>query len=146
MSESSEHRNLVKLIALDLQERYPNAVIKADLQMKPGDPVPRIVNNYRPDVYAHDKAENFCIIGEAKASGLGSKHTHAQITSFILHLEEKRSGVFILGAFGAKSNEAKTLLRFVRRELGLVNTSLQVFDGCDYWTLDSQGGKLWHLS
>ena len=145
MSESSEHRVLVELMACNLQERYPNAVIETDLQISPGDPVPQIINSHRPDIYAYDKAEKICVIGEAKVAGLTSPHTQAQITSFVHHLEEMRSGIFILGAFGAKSNEAKTLLRFTRRRLELVNTRLQVFDGCDYWTLDNQGGKLWHL-
>ena len=134
------------MMASSLQERYPNAVIDTDLQISPGDPVPQIINNHRPDVYAYDKAENICVIGEVKVAGLMSKHTQAQITSFVRYLEERRSGVLIVGAFGAKSNGAKTLLRFARRELEPANTSFQVFDGCYYWTLDNQGGKLWHLS
>jgi len=147
MSESSEHRDIIALMACGLQIRYPNLMLETDLQIRPGDPVPQIIDGHRPDICARDNAKQFFLIGEAKTDAhLYHRHTHAQITSFVRHLESKRSGVFVLGVIGAKSDGAKTLLRFIHSELGLVNTSLQVFDGCDYWTLDKQGGIQWHLS
>ncbi len=147
MSESNEHRGLVLLMAYQLQFQYPNILVETDLQMEPGESVPRIINGHRPDIYAYSKDKSFCIIGEAKTgTDLDNKHTHAQITSFTRHLEAKYQGIFVLGISGRKADRAKTLLRFLCKEQGLAKTSLRVFDGCDYWTLDKKEGVQWHLS
>ncbi len=147
MSESSEHRDLVMLMACELRTLYPNIVMTTDVQMKPGEPIPPVIDGHRPDIYAHYKDESFCLIGEAKTvCDLENKHTYSQITSFVQHLESRLSGCFILGISGEKADRAKTLLRFIHKKLGLLKTSLQVFDGCDYWTLDRKEGMRWHLS
>ena len=147
MSESSEHRDLVVLMADGLRAKYPGAVIETDLQERPGDPVPPPIDGRRPDIYAHDKKKKLYVIGEAKtAADLDNKHTHAQIAAFVRYLEARGAGVFVLGVWGAKSDRAKTLLRFANIELELTTTRLQVFDGCDYWLLDPKGGIQWRLS
>lgn len=146
MSESNKHRDLVILMAHELQAQYPDIVMETDLQIEPGEPVPRIINAHRPDIYAYNKESNFCMIGEAKITNLNHKHTYIQITSFVSYLETKHQSIFILGVSGEKADEARTLLRFIHKELGLAKTNLQVFDGCDYWTLDRKEGMRWHLS
>ncbi|MCY4129812.1 MAG: hypothetical protein OXG15_11330, partial [Gammaproteobacteria bacterium] len=72
-------------------------------------------------------------------------HTRSQIRSFIAHLDHTQGSRFILATTGQGANSAKTLLRFMRMELGQPKTRIQVFDSCDFWTLDSKTGVLWLL-
>lgn len=147
MSESSEHRALIVSMARKLIAQYPDFAMNTDLQMRPGEAMPPMVNEYRPDIYAYNKGKSYCIIGEAKTvPDLENNHTHLQMKSFLHHLESMPEGIFILGVSGEKADRAKTLLRFLFNDLALATTKLQVFDGCDYWTLDEKGGVLWHLS
>lgn len=147
MSESSEHRDLVMLMACQLQYQYPDIVMQIDMQIMPGDHVPRLINKHRPDIYAYRKDGSFYLIGEAKtAHDLDNKHTHSQLTSFTQYLESKPSGCFVLAVSGEKADRAKTILRFIRQELNLSKIDLQVFDGCDCWALDNKEGVQWHLS
>ena len=146
MSESNEHRELVMLMAWKLQARHSNVLVEIDAQMHPGETVPRIINGRRPDIFAYTKDAKFFVIGEAKTvAGLDNKHTYTQMASFVGYLEAMHQGTFVLGISGEKANSAKTMLRFLRKELSLTKTSLQVFDGCDFWTLDKREGVLWHL-
>lgn len=147
MSESSEHLNLVTLMARRLALHYPNVAMENDLQTHPGESVPRIINGHRPDIYAYLKGGDFCIIGEAKTmAGLDNNHTYSQMISFVSYLETISKGIFVLGVSGEKSSRAKTLLRFVAHELRIVSTTAQVFDGLDFWTLDKENKPKWHLS
>lgn len=135
------------LMARQLQAQHPDILLQTDLQIKPGESVPRLINGHRPDIYAYRKDGSFCLIGEAKTvAGLDNKHTYTQMVSFVRYLEDNYQGILILGVSGEKANRAKTLLRFIHQKLGLAKTSLQVFDGCDYWILDKKEGMQWHLS
>ncbi len=143
MSESNEHRNMVHAIVESLCKRYQNIRVISDMQEHPGDSVPHIIDNYRPDVFAHrGKAILIC---EAKTmKDIESKRSIQQITTFIQYLE-KRQGHFILGSYGQGADRAKTVLRFKSQELQIKKCQLEVFDGLDYWALKSKGRYSWHL-
>lgn len=146
MSESSEHFDLVTLMARKLTLQYPDVVMETDLQTHPGEAVPRIINGHRPDIYAYLKDGDFCLVGEAKTmAGLDNDHTYSQVTSFVSYLETKSRGIFVLGVLGEKANKAKTLLRFIACELEIATTTMQVFDGLDFWKLDKENEYQWHL-
>lgn len=146
MSQSDEHRVLV-LHAVDaLIRRHPSVTITADLQASPGDPVPPLIEGFRPDIYAWLPRTDSLIIAEAKTHrDIWNSHTRSQASSFIAHIEKTAGGQFILCAWGHNADRAKTLLRFLMRELRPSRVSAQVFDGCDFWTLDADNGVLWHL-
>ncbi len=138
---------MVMLMARQLQAQYHDILVETDLQTTPGQPVPPIIDGYRPDIYAYNGVNNFYLIGEAKTrTGLNLEHTYIQISSFACYLEAKHQGTFVLGICGEKADSAKTLLRFLRKKLSLTKTILRVFDGCDYWELDKTDGVQWHLS
>ena len=147
MSQSDAHRDLVQAVVEKLAQRYPDINITADLQQLPGDELPPIIDGYRPDVYARQKHKFLLVIAEAKTDyDIDNSHTRAQVTSFINHLEQQKQGIFILVVTGSGAARAKTLLRFMRVELRVQNTRLEVFDTCDFWLLDSQGGVQWLLT
>ncbi len=147
MSQSDAHRSLVQSIVEKLVQRYPGLKLNADLQQSPGDELPPFIGGYRPDVYARQDCEGLVVIAEAKTDNdIDSPHTRAQLTSFISHLERQKLGYFILVVTGVGATRAKTLLRFMRMELQVKNTKLEVFDTCDLWLLDSHGGIQWLLT
>lgn len=143
MSESNEHRNMVLAMAETLRLRYPNAQIISDVQEQPDDPVPPIIQHYRPDIWI--KNGDTTLIGEAKTGqDIESKRSLLQIKTFIQHAE-KQNGYFILGAYGQAANSAKTVLRFIYQELQIEKCQFEVFDGLDYWMLKKEGIYSWHL-
>ena len=146
MSESNEHRNLVLTMADALQQRYPGLQIETDIQERPGDPVPQIIDGYRPDIYAYHKIENLSIICEAKTLGdLINNHTISQVKAFTRHLATKIRGQFLLGVYGQGADEAKTLLQQMYIWHPVDNCQLYVFDSLDYWELNVTGGVSWRL-
>ena len=147
MSQSEQHRNLVIQVVKVLEARDPLMSFIADVQQKPGDEVPPIINGFRPDVYAWKESDNSFVIAEAKTDNdLKNKRTDNQVKSFLNYLEQKRNGFFILAVTGCRAGRAKTLLRFVRQITHVTRTTIAVFDGCDFWLLDSSDGVTWHLS
>lgn len=146
MSRSESHDNLVREVMRALAHRFPNVSITADLQQEPGDEIPPVIDGFRPDVYAGKLEEVFIVIAEAKTDNdIDNRHTRDQVTSFINHLDRKKKGLFVLAVNGHKSDLAKTVLRFVRMEIGGVRTEIEIFDGCDFWRLRSEGGTSWDL-
>ena len=134
-------------VANAIELRYPRISLITDVQTTPGDPVPPVIGGYRPDVYARNTSANSVVIAEAKTDcDLSNKHTHNQIASFITYLERNGDGVFILSVTGCGANRAKTLLRFMCREMHVTKTDITVFDGCDFWLLTPPGGISWLLS
>lgn len=147
MSQSEQHRNLIVQVVKALEVRCPLVSFISDVQQKPGDEVPPIINGFRPDVYARKESDNSVVIAEAKTDNdLENKHTDNQIESFVSYLERRGNGFFILSVTGYRANRAKTLLRFLRQKTHITRTALAVFDGCDFWLLDSSDGVTWHLS
>lgn len=146
MSQSDEHRLLVLNAADALIQRYPEVTLVTDIQASPGDPVPPLIDRYRPDIYAWLPQTDSLIIGEAKTHrDIWNSHTRNQVRSFVAHIEKTAGGRFILCAWGHNADRAKTLLRFLMWELHPSRVSAQVFDGHDFWTLDADNGVLWHL-
>lgn len=145
MSESETHRALIRQTVMRVAERYPNAVFCVDLQQAPGDEVPPLIENFRPDAYGKIPKMGTSIIIEAKIDS-NQLHTHEQVAAFLRHLERQRAkGYFIFAALGAGADRAKTMLRFMSVELNIHNTTIEIFDGNDFWQFGSDGGVGWHL-
>ncbi len=146
MSQSKAHRDLIEGTVDVLSSRYTNISMLVDLQQKPGDEVPPKIGRFRPDVYATRKREHFIVIAEAKTDGdIDNQHTHDQVISFIKYLNRSEESLFILAVTGYGADRARTFLRFIRKELQVVSAEIEVFDGCDFWRLDSKEGVNWHL-
>ncbi len=147
MSQSETHRKLVTQVEKALEARYPRLSIVTDVQQAPSDAVPPLIGGYRPDVYARKILSNEIVIAEAKTDrDIDRTHTHNQIVSFLTYLERKGNGLFVLSATGHGANHAKTLLRFIYRDMPVKSTDIAVFDGYDFWLLNPTGGMGWHLS
>jgi len=136
------------LVATRIESKYPGSSVVSDRQQLPGDLVPPLIGGFRPDVYATvvlaDSAS--IIIAEAKTNtDIRTDHSERQVLAFIRHLEQKESGRFILAATGWGADRAKTILRFIREASQISRTALMVFDGYDFWELDSQRGVIWRL-
>lgn len=146
MSQSDEHRLLVLKLSEALVARHPGIFPIVDVQAAPGDAVPEMIDGHRPDLYAQLPNSAALIIGEAKTPrDIDNEHTRSQIRTFIAHLDQTQGSRLILATTGQGANSAKTLLRFMQMEDGRFKTRIQVFDTCDFWTLDSQTGVLWLL-
>lgn len=148
MSQSDIHRNLVIRVAEALAVRYPGVSFTTDLQQIPGDAVPPVIGGFRPDVYACRRTSaGPVVIAEAKTDrDLDNKHTYNQVASFIAYLEQIGNGLFVLSVTGYGADHAKTLLRFIRQDVRVTYTGIAVFDSCDFWFIDPDGGRKWHLS
>ena len=138
MSESEEHRTLVRGVRNALLLRYPNASVVVDIQTAPGDEVPPQIGGFRPDVFMTRGSTT--VIGEAKTTeDIDRPHTYSQVRSFIRYLERANDGYFVLAVDGCRGDLAKTVLRFVGREIMPARTGLMVFDGCDLWSMRKDG-------
>jgi len=136
------------LVATRIESKYPGSSVVSDRQQLLGDLVPPLIGRFRPDVYATVPLADSVsvIIAEAKTNAdIRTDHSERQVLAFIRHLEQKESGRFILAATGWGADRAKTILRFIREADQISRTDLVVFDGCDFWELDSQTGLIWHL-
>ena len=146
MSQSEEHRLLVLNVSQALVHRHPEILVYVDMQATPGAEVPPLIGGFRPDVYARLPETGSVIIAEAKSrNDIFNEHTEGQAQAFLSYLDRRAGGRFILCALGRGANQAKTLMRFLVRNRKPRSVRVQVFDGCDFWTLDSDSGVLWHL-
>ena len=144
MSETEEHRTLVRTVEEMLRVVYPAASILVDIQPQPGAEVPPTVDGFRPDVLVRSETQK--AIAEAKtARDLDKTHTHDQVTSFITYLEDSPSGLFVLSVPGWRADRAKTVLRFVHLEIRPSHTRIAVFDQCDLWLLQPDA-VTWDIS
>ena len=144
MSESEEHRTLVRTVEELLRVVYPDASILVDIQSKPGAEVPPTIAGFRPDVLVRSATQK--AIAEAKTAGdLDRTHTHDQATSFITYLEDSPRGLFVLSVPGWCADRAKTVLRFLHLEIRPSRTRIAVFDQCDLWLL-APDAVTWDIS
>ena len=146
MSQSDEHKRLVREMARAIAIRYPEVQPVVDLPLRPGGTVPPLVDGYRPDVYGEDATGELLVVGEAEtAGGLERRHTYRQLRAFAGHLERRGGGIIVLAVPGGRGDRAKTLLRFLAFELGIERVELRVFDGLDFWVWTPVGGEAWRL-
>ena len=146
MSQSDLHRNLVIQVQNALQMRHPEISIVTDIQLIPGSELPPQIGKYRPDVYGYVQSSRLTAIAEAKTDeDIDNTHTCNQLTAFIHHLEHIGNGILVLIVNGHRANLAKTVLRFLCREIRVTRTKIAVFDGCDFWWFDIVEGMIWHL-
>lgn len=146
MSQSEEHKELVLLLAENLESSYPGIRAITDVSAVTGEIVPPVISTYRPDLYAETTSDNPVVIGEAKTEiDLRNKHTYDQLSTFVTYLESRENGLFVLAVSGYVANQAKTYMRFVCQELNIKSTIIFIFDGFDFWQLDQVGLRLWHL-
>jgi len=149
MTESIDHRRLVMAGIKLIAARYPSMRIISDIQESPGDQVPFLIGNHRPDIYAADLSQGAkpsLVIAEAKTDmDLDSPHTESQVRSFIDFLEHRDQSKLILLTTGAGARRAKSILRFASVEASVRRSQLAVFDTLDLWHYNSKAKK-WHLS
>ena len=146
MSQSELHQELVEAVAARIKERFAEAQVLIDIQSAPGDEVPPIIESYRPDVYARSRAMEEIIIAEAKTPrDVNSRRSLEQLSAFLRHLGRMDRGSLILSVPGHCADLAKSTLRFLHHESETRQTTLEVFDQCDFWTLEHSNGHLWHL-
>lgn len=119
----------------------------ADIQRCPGDPVPALVGNHRPDVSVHVSAGHLKSLAEAKASlrDLESERTQRQLRAFIGHLERRPQGLFVLTLPGPLASHGRTLLRMIATQECPVHTVMAVYDGLDVWRLPPGQDRSWRL-
>ena len=145
MSQSDEHKRLVRTMARAIGIRFPGVAPVVDLATELGGAVPPL-DGYRPDVYGEDDTSGLVVVGEAEtAAGLKRRHTYRQLRAFANHLERRGGGILVLAVPGDGGDRAKTLLRFVASELGIERAELWVFDGLDFWVWTPVGGDVWRL-
>ena len=150
MSESDEHRELVRTTACALQEIDPNLNIITDLSVVPGNPVPPQIGGYRPDIIARNQALPVrLVICEAKTDAdVDNRHTRDQIDAFLTHLLSMPNGdgTFVLAVSGRIADTARAVLRFNCQEHVSSRLRVALFDGLDFWILGPPGAQSWHLS
>ena len=146
LSQSNLHQDLVRAVADRMGQRFTGMNLVVDDQQAPGNLIPPLVDGYRPDVYGRSFGQGITALAEAKTPlDVDSKRSLGQLSAFIRHLERTGNGVFILSVPGHCADRAKTTLRLLNRELLVKQTSLEVYDQLDFWTLDRPTGHLWHL-
>lgn len=148
MAPSQAHEDLIYNAVHAIQMRYSNLNVVTDLRKNGGDEVPKLINGFRPDVYAEKKFQKkLIVIAEAKTDNdIENRHTHNQIEAFLNYLEEKKCGVFVLSVSGCRADYSKSFLLFKREKLNIKHTKLTVFDSYDLWVLGKFRDRFWHLN
>lgn len=145
MSESDVHRSLVLRTAHAVRQKCTQiATLLTDAPTKPGDPVPPLVEGYRPDLYGTGRDNRMIVLGEIETlASMRSPHTIRQIGAFLRYLEgHSLRGLLVLAAEGRGADRAKVLLGFLVAEYAVETTSILVYDGLDFWHL---GTVRWRL-
>lgn len=146
MPESELHATLVKNVVSHLKKVYPEISVICDVQKVPGNEIPPLIGNYRPDVWARLESRHSILIAEAKTPGyLHRNHSLRQMKSFLNYLRTYSRSVFVLSVLESSTDVAKITLKMLKQELCVCEVELCVFDGLDLWKLDNVEGKSWHL-
>ena len=149
MSESNAHRMLVMATTHAMRKRYPNMLVRADIQESPGDPVPPLIGGYRPDLIGRCvRTRAHVLIAEAKTDrNIDKQHTRDQIGAFLDHLYTLPRGVgtFVLAVDGRVADRARTFLRFACGQYLSSRLCVNLFDGLDFWILGPRGAPPWRL-
>ena len=145
MSESEQHRYLIKSMEIWLNENFPDCKTTIDIQEKPGDPIPQIINGHRPDLYAVLKRQQV-VIGEAKTSfDIEHNHSFNQFEAFLAYLEKGKDNQLMLSVPYECLEKTQFVLEKLRDDMKLKRTRLMIFDECDAWFLEPKGKVKWHL-
>lgn len=149
MSQSDMHSQLVIATASAIRQRHPKVRMMTDLLRNPGDPVPPLIGEHRPDIFAYCNVGSLqFFIAEAKTDNdIDNYHTWNQISAFVNHLAALAlgTGVFILAVNGQVADTARTLLCFACRQYVSSRLHIKLFDGLDFWALGPFGAPLWRL-
>ena len=151
MSETSEHKNLVEMMARRLKAIDTDLRVAVDLPDSIDFNRPPKISGFIPDVYAFNEITQACYICEAKVlkkqkSGWEiDNRSLSQIAAFIDHINQSPQGLFILGVYGNPSMRAKSILRPFVKGRRISEEKIQIFDGLEYWrpTESKDGTVLW---
>jgi hypothetical protein len=128
MSESPYHTKMVREISCWISNQYSDKDVSILLDM-PGTPpqqLPRIINKYRPDVFAHDPIEGNIYIGEAKtARDLETPHSIRQIKTFLKYLSGKNKPVLIIATTWDMGRCAKSLVTALKKQVSAENVNIE---------------------
>ncbi|MCY4148472.1 MAG: hypothetical protein OXF73_03790 [Gammaproteobacteria bacterium] len=149
MSESNIHRHLISKTAQSIQHRWPEARLTLDISQAPGDEVPFLINDHRPDIIGQhlDPALPF-LIAEIKTSfDINKSHTCSQINAFLQYLNDRTisNGVFIFAVEGTVAPKAQHFLYWACHSSLAPHVEIMLFDGLDFWTLNYSGERTWRL-
>ena len=144
MSETDEHRGLVRGARDVVRILYPGTSPVVDLPRKPGDELPPTIDGHRPDLFL--SRGGALVIGEAKTyRDLEARRTFGQVTTFVRRLQRHPSGLFLLSVSWSGADRARTLLRLVCADFPSLNAEVAVWDGLDLWALLSDDARSWQL-
>ena len=144
MTESTQHREMVRYMAKWVRRRYAHKYgfdVLTDLPADPGAPRPDRIGRYRPDLSAQDAPLTVRIVGEAKTrNGLRGAAARNQIAAFIGYLRmTPAETLFILCVPTPSTAEALAFARDRRRDAGTVvpvcvlNESEAILVGAESW-------------
>ena len=146
MSQSELHNQLIRQVEIVLRERFHDVELITDIQQVPGDEIPPLIGQYRPDIYGCAKHGQLVFIAEAKTDGdINNQHTEKQIREFLRHMESAQRGFFVLSVSAHMSDIAKTFMRFLCMEVNTENIDVTIFDEFFLWRLDNEDKKVWHM-
>ena len=121
MSESSYHTKMVQEISLWIKENGSTArdlILFEDLPNTPQQKLPRIINNFRPDVFARSLICQNIFIGEAKTGpDLETPHSIRQIKTFLQYLSKEEDPIFVIATSWDMVRSAHTLVRALQKEV-----------------------------
>lgn len=135
MSESEEHRELVRNARHVVNTLYPNTDPVVDLPQRPGDELPPTIGGHRPDLYF--SRAGLLVIGEAKTyRDLDARRTYDQVATFVRLVHDRPSGLFLLSVSSQGADLARSLLRVVCSEFTQLDADVAVWDELDLWLLE----------
>lgn len=120
MSESDQHRSLVKAlggdIASDTRWNKP-PIVYVDLQDGVSGKPPPVIWANRPDVFARDISTGRTIIGEAKTTNdIDNQHTLDQLSSYFLYLQSHTEGELWMAVPWMSAGTALRVSKLVRHQ------------------------------
>lgn len=132
MGASKVHEVLVVHLVDEIQNSYGlemDLFLRTECSLLEQYPIPPIIDNYRPDVFAEEVNGSLVIIGEAKTpKDLETARSLQQIISFINYLERTGNGVMLLAVPWHAVPTAKNILRSINNKFNIVNVSFSVLE------------------
>lgn len=130
MSESEQHRFLVRALASDIvsDTRWNKSpVVYFDLQDLVSSEPPPYIGSNRPDVFARDLSTGRTLIGEAKTTDdIDNQHTIDQLTSFFDYLHTRSEGELWIGVPWLSAGTAIRVCKLIRKRTNSENIPICV--------------------